>query len=425
MADNFDNQILPTDWTPEDQMIKVIGVGGGGCNAVTYMYDQGIEGCSFFVCNTDNQALQKSTVPNKIPLGEGLGAGTDPVKGRKAAIEHQDLIREKILTPATRMLFITAGMGGGTGTGASPVIAKMSKEAGILTVAVVTLPFKNEGDDFLSKAVDGIHELQGFVDSLLIINNEKLYDFFGSELIQDAFPKANEVLATAVRGIIEIITKPGYINVDFQDVCTMMSNSGMALMGIGEGTGENRLEDAVKGALESPLLNDFDLSTCNNLLLNVTVSRGEKGLKMQELNQLTDMVTKYTGKTQKFKRGIIFDDSEDFGDKVRITAIATGFKMNLIGITGSDMGKFILVDRDTFTYDPHPVCQRDENGEIDLPEEEMTIRKIGYDSTENKPIFHFNEDQKPVLVLDPGQSKAELEGTAAIRRKEYSNRQNG
>ena len=277
MEERIDTQIVPSDWTPEDQMIKVIGVGGGGCNAVTYMYQQKIEGCSFIVCNTDSQALHKSDVPVKIQLGEGLGAGTDPVKGRNAAMASQEEIAAKVLTPITKMVFITAGMGGGTGTGASPVIAKMAKEKGILTVAVVTLPFKNEGEDFLTKAVDGIHELQGNVDSLLIINNEKLYDFYGDMLIQDAFPKADEVLATAVRGIIEIITKEGYINVDFQDVCTMMRNSGMALMGVGEGEGKNRLDDAVQGALESPLLNDFDLSTCKNLLLNITVSKTEIG----------------------------------------------------------------------------------------------------------------------------------------------------
>lgn len=245
------NMITPSDWTPENSIIKVIGVGGGGCNAVTYMYNQKIQGCTFIVCNTDSQALDRSNVPIKIQMGTGRGAGTNPTKGRNAAIESQDKIEKIVLESGTEMLFITAGMGGGTGTGAAPVIASMAKKHGILTVGVVTLPFENEGNESLSKAIDGIHELEKNVDSLLIINNEKLYDYYGDLLVQDAFPKADEVLATAVRGITEIIKKPGYINVDFEDVKTMMKDSGMALLGCGTGTGENRLEDAVRQALES------------------------------------------------------------------------------------------------------------------------------------------------------------------------------
>ena len=260
---NIDVDFTPSDWVRSDETIKVIGVGGGGCNAVSYMYPQKITGCSFIVCNTDSQALAQSPVPVKIQLGKGLGAGTDPTKGRNAAIEAQSQIEEVVLNGKTRMLFITAGMGGGTGTGASPVIAKMAKDKGILTVAVVTLPFKNEGNESMSKAIDGIRELEKNVDSLLIINNEKLYDFYGNLLVQDAFPKTDDVLLTAVRGIVEIIKKPGYITVDFQDVETMMRSSGMALMGCGTGTGRSRLEEAVKAALESPLLNDFDLGLAN------------------------------------------------------------------------------------------------------------------------------------------------------------------
>ena len=287
-------EFVASDWTEENSIIKVIGVGGGGCNAVTYMYNQHIEGCNFIVCNTDNQALNKSNVPCKIQLGEGLGAGTNPIKGRNAALESQDEIRAKVIDTGTQMLFITAGMGGGTGTGASPVIAKMAKEKGILTVGVVTIPFRHEGDDFLAKAVDGIHELENNVDSLLIINNEKLYEYFGNQLVQDAFPKADEVLATAVRGIIELITKSGFINADFEDVKTMMKNSGMALMGCGVGSGPNRIEDAVRGALESPLLNDFDLKTSKNLLINITVGKNDKGLRMDEHGKIIDLITEYT-----------------------------------------------------------------------------------------------------------------------------------
>ena len=405
-------EFKPLDWSEENSIIKVIGVGGGGCNAVNYMYNQKIEGCNFIVCNTDSQALQKSDVPTKIQLGEGLGAGTNPSKGRNAALESQDVIARTALDNGTQMLFITAGMGGGTGTGASPVIAKMAKDRGILTVAVVTLPFRNEGDDFLSKAVDGIHELEKNVDSLLIINNEKLYDFFGNQLVHDAFPHADEVLATAVRGIIEIITKGGYVNVDFEDVKTMMKNSGMALMGCGTGKGKNRLQDAVKGALESPLLNDFDLKSCKNLLINITSPMNEQGLRMDELSKISEMITEYTGSVNKFKRGIIYDENPEAGDTIHITAIATGFKMNLIGIAGSDLGKLILINKDFKYEDSLPT----ENGEVILPEENIHINKIGFNNSENCRKFHFTADTKPVLILEPGQSKAELEETAAIKR---------
>ncbi len=404
-------QFVDKNWTTENSMIKVIGVGGGGCNAVTYMYHQKIEGCTFIVCNTDSQALNKSDVPTKIQLGEGLGAGTNPTEGRKAALDSMETISKIALDSGTKMLFITAGMGGGTGTGASPVIAKMAKDKGILTVGVVTLPFKTEGDDFLSKAVDGIHELEKNVDSLLIINNEKLYEHYGNQLIHEAFPKADEVLATAVRGIIEIITKAGNINVDFKDVTTMMKDGGMALMGCGEGRGENRLEDAVRGALESPLLNDFDLSSAKNMLLNITAGLNKEGLTMDELNTITEMVIKYTGKLVKFKRGIIYDEDPSVGDSIKITAIATGFKMDLIGVTGSDVGKLILIDKD-FTYDSH---KEDTGGEVSLTEDPVNI-KINFNSLENVRKFHFEDKDRPVLALSPGESKGELENTAAIRR---------
>ena len=281
MGDMIDDLIdiietCPT-MTPIQSMIKVIGVGGGGCNAVNYMFREKVEGCSFIVCNTDRQALDGSPVPVKIHIGDNaLGAGTDPAKGRKAALEAHDQIEKVVLGEDTQMLFITAGMGGGTGTGAAPIIAKMAKDKGVLTVGVVTLPFENEGENAMSRAIDGIHELVKNVDSLLIINNEKLYDFFGSHLVHEAFPKADEVLSTAVKGITEIISRPGYINVDFEDIKTMMRNSGMALMGCGTGSGKNRIEDAVKGALQSPLLNDFDLKTAKSLLINITCGKNER-----------------------------------------------------------------------------------------------------------------------------------------------------
>ncbi len=403
--------IKPTDWTDENAIIKVIGVGGGGCNAVNYMYRQNIQGCSFIVCNTDAQALASSEVPVKIQMGQnGLGAGTDPTAGRNAALESQDEIAAKVLDCGTKMLFITAGMGGGTGTGASPVIAKMAKDRGILTVAVVTIPFRNEGNESQSKAVDGIHELEKNVDSLLIINNEKLYQFFGDTLIQEAFPKADEVLATAVRGIIEVINCPGYINVDFQDVCKMMRNSGMALMGSGEGTGNDRLEQAVKGAFESPLLNDFDLKTAKNVLINITTGNNERGAKMSDLERIDDMITEYTGDANHFKKGIIWDDDPEFGDKVRITAIVTGFEMDLGGLgLNKDLGNLVIIDDDFQWEEPH------HEGELSIPIGAETI-KIGYNNSDNAKRFDFTTEKKPALCVAPGEKKADLENIPAIRR---------
>ena len=403
---------LPEDWVPANSIIKVIGVGGAGCNAVDYMFKQRIEGCTFIVCNTDAQALQSCSVPVKIQLGEGLGAGCNPTEGRNAALNSQNEIAEKVLDNDTDMLFITAGMGGGTGTGAAPVIASMAKERGILTVGVVTIPFKNEGNESMSKAIDGINELEKNVDSLLIINNEKLYDFFGDLLIQDAFPKADEVLSTAVKGITEIIKKRGYINVDFKDVSTMMRNSGMALMGCGTGSGENRLEHAVKDALESPLLNDFDLTTAKNVLINITVGNNEQGLQMKQLGQIDELIKKYTGKANNFKRGIVFDENPDFGDRINITVIATGFKMSkLIDMTENDLGNIICIDPD-FVYDKSSV--NPEEG-IELPE--IRNEKIGYNNTSARKSLVFDPNNPPVLLVREGVDRSELENVAAIRRK--------
>ena len=417
MGDITDNlkldSIEPTDWTPIQSMIKVIGVGGGGCNAVNYMYRQKVQGCSFIVCNTDRQALDESPVPVKVHIGRNtLGAGTDPVKGRNAAIEAEELIKKVVLGEETQMLFITAGMGGGTGTGAAPQIAKYAKDKGILTVAVVTIPFENEGSMAMSRAIDGIHELVKNVDSLLIINNEKLYDFFGDHLIQDAFPKADEVLATAVQGITEIISKPGYINVDFEDIKSMMANSGMALMGCGTGTGENRIEDAVIGALQSPLLNDFDLKTAKCLLVNITCGKNEKGLTMDDLAAINAKIDEYTGKVNKFKTGLVWETDPSVGDQIKITAIATGFRVNdLSRITKNDLGNIIMIGKD-FKYVKGPDNDKDDLGSgLD-----QRLNTIGFNAADNVKRYHFDQDRKPVLVVEPGQSVSELESVPAIKR---------
>ena len=403
-------ELTPTDWETADSTIKVLGVGGGGCNAVNYMYNQKIEGCTFIVCNTDSQALEKCDVPLKIQLGEGLGAGTNPTEGRNAALNSQDEIAQKVLGDNTDMLFITAGMGGGTGTGAAPVIAAMAKKKGILTVGVVTIPFRNQGNETMSKAIDGINELEKNVDSLLIIDNEKLFDFYGDLLLQEAFPKADEVLATAVRGITEIIKKRGYINVDFKDVKTMMKNSGMALMGCGTGTGENRIEDAVRLALESPLLNDFDLTTAKNVLVNITVGKNEKGMTMSELAHVSQLIKEYTGKANNFKNGIVYEDDPEFGDRVNITVIATGFKMGML-LPMNDLGNIILIDHE-FEYNKEVHAL--EHG---IEMNEVRSQKIGYNNADVRKKLVFEEGVKPDLLITEGEKRSELEITAAIRRK--------
>lgn len=407
-------EVIPDDWAPKkNSIIKVIGVGGGGCNAVNYMYNKRIEGCTFIVCNTDKQSLDKSPVPIKIQLGSGLGAGCNPTEGRIAAQNAQDEIAEKVMDSKTDMLFITAGMGGGTGTGAAPVIAALAKSKGILTVGVVTLPFKNEGNESLSKAIDGIYELQKNVDSLLIINNEKIYTHYGSLLVHDAFPKTDEVLATAVQGITEIINKPGYVNVDFKDVKAMMTGSGMALMGCGTGEGKNRIKDAVDSATSSPLLNDFDIKTAKNVLINITSGYNENGLLMDELAEIDQRLTEQFGeKANRFKRGIVYETDPEFGDRVNITVIATGFEMKRLNeITDVKLGNIIMIDSD-FRYDRDVLLN---SSEVELPE--TTSQKIGPNSPTIKEQFRFRSEGKPVLLIGEKDSKRELETVAAIRRQ--------
>ena len=408
-------ELTPSDWPTIESMIKVIGVGGGGCNAVNYMFRENIQGCSFYVCNTDRQALDCSPVHAKIHIGSNaLGAGTVPAEGRKAAIESLDEIEKTVLTPETKMLFITAGMGGGTGTGAAPVIAKAAKDRGILTVAVVTIPYEIEGITPLAKAIDGIHELKNNVDSLLVINNEKLYELFGSMLTHEAVPKADEVLATAVRGITEIISRPGYINIDFKDIMTMMKDSGMALMGCGVGKGKNRIEDAVKGALKSPLLNDFNLTTAKNLLINITAGRNKDGLTMDEMKEIDKKIEEYTGNVKKFKTGMVWVDDPEIGDEIQITAIATGFVVDdLAKIAKEDLGNIILIDKD-FKYEKQSTLQQEDDtyrndGVVDISIDER--------QSDNRRKFHFDEDNKPVLVVEDGKDISSLLNIPAARRQ--------
>jgi cell division protein FtsZ len=326
------NEVIPINWDKQMSQIKVIGVGGGGNNAVKNMYEKGIEGVDFIICNTDAQVLNRSSVPIKIQLGvkltEGLGAGCNPDIGRAAAIESLDEIK-KILDKNTRMVFIATGLGGGTGTGAAPVIAKEAKDMGILTVAIATLPFTDEGEEPYKRAIDGLRNLRENVDSLLIINSEKLYDIYPDLSVFEAFPKADDIVATAAKSIAEIITVEGYINVDFADVKKVMSNSDMALMGLGRAAGENRVKKAVEQALHSPLLNNNDISGAKNILVNV--SSGQKNpLKTAELRELMSYINNASGRGANFKRGVTKDvslDAESSDAEISVTIIATGFSM--------------------------------------------------------------------------------------------------
>ena len=272
----------------------------------------------------------------------------------------------------------------------------------------------------MSRAIDGIHELVKNVDSLLIINNEKLYDFFGSHLVHEAFPKADEVLSTAVKGITEIISRPGYINVDFEDIKTMMRNSGMALMGCGTGTGKNRIEDAVKGALQSPLLNDFDLKTAKSLLINITCGKNDKGLTMDDLSEINHKISEYTGNVKKFKTGLVWMTDPEIGDKIQITAIATGFKVNdLRKIARTDLGNMILIGKD-FKFERQPLPEPED--EINLTGK---VKIIGYNTSDNVKRFHFDPDKKPSLAVEHGQNIAELERVPAIKRADRSEKEQG
>jgi len=313
-----------------EKIIKVIGVGGGGGNAVNHMYRQGIKDVDFAVCNTDAQALMNSPVPYKVQLGsaltEGRGAGNKPDVGRDSAIENIKDI-EKLLGGNTKMVFITAGMGGGTGTGAAPVIAQAARDRKILTIGIVSIPFRNEGRLRIQQAIEGIREIENHVDSLLIINNERIREIYGDFPISKAFSKADDVLAIAAKGIAEIITCPGFINVDFEDVRTVMQNSGVAIMGSFVAEGENRARKAVEGALNSPLLNNNDICGAKNILVNIT-SGETKEVTMDEMNLVNEFVQEMAGNTADLIYGVAVDP--EMGEEISVTVIATGFKTSSI-----------------------------------------------------------------------------------------------
>ena len=384
---------------PRDQSsyIKVIGVGGGGGNAVNHMYREGITGVDFIVCNTDMKALNASPVPNKIPLGNlGLGAGGKPEKARKAALAKADEIRE-VLSHNTQMLFITAGMGGGTGTGAAPVIAEIAKSIDlpdeenkkILVVAIVTRPFSFEGSSRSKQAEAGIEELRKQVDSIIIINNDKLFGF-GDLTMSKAYALADDVLLTAAKGIAEIISKEGYVCRDFQDINSVMEHSGRALMGTGSGSGEDRAKKAIDAATTSVLLDDSDIFGAKNVLLYFTSSH-EHEMTIREQMEITDIVCQATGGAADVKYGAGYDD--DLGDELKVTLIATGFDKSK-KIDGEQPGETIVLDVDK-TKEETPFSPVNQTSDAD----NMVLVRNGLNGVvdTNKPVV---EETKPVVPAD-------------------------
>ena len=364
MVDGFINFNL-NEKTPT--IIKVIGVGGGGGNAVEYMYEKGICDVDFVICNTDYQALRNSPIPCKIQLGKeltaGHGAGNNPAMGEKSAQESLADI-EAILKKDTRMAFITAAMGGGTGTGAAPVIAKLSKDMGILTVGIVSVPARFEGPKRLDQARDGLRRLKDHVDCLIVIDNEKIKSIYGSQTISQAFAKANDVLNIAAKGIAEIITLPGYINVDFADVRTVMTDSGVAIMGAAQASGEDRAIRAITEALESPLLNNNDILGAKDILLNITSGTDE--ITRDEMSQITSHIIRKVGNNAAVIWGVGTDP--DLGDAVSVTIIATGFPTGDIELFGEE--------NTCAGYAKQPECLKEEEVRVKPGLTEEQVREL-------------------------------------------------
>jgi len=392
----------------KSSIIKVIGVGGGGGNAVNHMYKQGITGVDFIICNTDAQALELSPIPNKVQLGasltEGMGAGSIPEVGKNSAIENIDDIKQ-MLGPNTKMLFITAGMGGGTGTGASPIIAKAAREMDILTVGIITTPFAFEGKRRKMQAEEGMEELKKYVDSFLVISNDRLRQIFGNLTLGSAFAQADNILTTAAKGIAEIITLPGYINVDFKDVRTVMKDSGVSIMGSSAAEGENRALRAVEGALSSPLLKDNEIEGARYILLNI--SSGEKEVTMDEVTIITDYIQEEAGLAADLIWGNCRDES--LGDKLSVTIIATGFQTKderekehstkkIVSMLIPDapmvrpVNEFINHVNEDAVAEPYmkPKDEQKQTGLFDLfaaeRSEEPSVVKYNFNEEEDKPI---------------------------------------
>lgn len=382
----------------QDSTIKVMGVGGGGCNAVNYLYAQGVKDVSFLVCNTDKQSLERSSVPAKLQLGPGLGAGGKPEVAQEYAEQNRDRIKEA-LNDGTKMLFLTAGMGGGTGTGASSVVASVAREMGILTVGIVTLPFTFEGPKKIKKAMVGVAHLAEQVDAILVINNEKLRQIYPDLNMLNAFSKSDDVVANAARAIAEIITVPGYINTDFADVYNTLKSGNVAIMSVGKANGENRITKAIHDALHSPLVNS-DVRGATRLLLQIYTST-EHAVVMSEMSQIHEFVSEI-GEDVEVQWGASLDESLE--DNVRVTIIATGFEVSNIPGLDDAVGKKTVDEAiKDFYEEPKQLDASKEDNSTDLNDEIDLKIVVGHDDIErtgliasSQPITHEAGD----IVID-------------------------
>lgn len=417
----------------KEEIIKVIGVGGGGGNAVNYMYEQGILNVDFAICNTDIQALDDSKIPIKVQLGtsltEGLGAGSKPDRGREAAIESLAEI-EEILTPRTKMVFITAGMGGGTGTGAAPVIAEKAQERGILTVGIVTIPFEFEGPKRIKQAIEGLEKMQEHVDALLVIKNDRLEQIYGDLVISNAFAKADSVLTVAAKGIAEIITKRGHVNVDFADVDTVMRSSGVALMGSGTGTGEDRALEAIKDALLSPLLNNNDIKGAKDILINIT-SHPSKEATMSDIKGIQNYVNQLAGDDVSVIMGLGFEENLD--EEIHVTIIATGFSTSSLTLSNKKTARAVHTIGSQSPSNPQVIeTSKPKTLIFDISKEEEQKRKvidIFYGDNKDKSLnkndlqdipFGMKRDLK-MEDYDNSALMSAIENIPAYKRKQKDN----
>ncbi len=420
----FNDTDYPVDMPSNKPNIKVIGVGGGGCNIVAEIHNKGLKDVDLMVCNTDVQALEASPVAEKIVLGsnladsvkgirKGLGAGCDPTRGKAAAEASLQELRKSI-SGETDMVFVTACLGGGTGTGAAPVIAKLAREMEKLTVGVVTIPFKDEGFEFSQRAMRGLKELQKYTDSLLIIDNQKIYDEFGDLRVKEAFKKVNEVLVTSVQGISEFMTSSGDINSDFADVTMVMKNSGMAIISSGCAKGPDRASVAVQKAFSSPFLSDYDLTTSKAVLLSISCS---EDVKMSEVSQVVEHARSFTGNPQKFKRGIDYNGDNDV---IKVTVLATGFDVNGLPQVQEDSGKIVINDSITSGDLGERAGMNNSNlfdSAVYQPKEPPIVtspREVTGDATY---VRSFGQNEKPALVVDDDSDILSLENEPAYIRK--------
>ena len=408
MAEEYNNEAGGIQFNlkvSNPSIIKVVGVGGGGGNAVTHMFNEGIHDVTYVLCNTDNKALTDSPVPMKLQMGEGLGAGNRPEVGRQAALDSLPQIRE-LFTDGTRMAFITAGMGGGTGTGAAPIVAQCARELDILTVGIVTIPFRFEGHKKIDQALDGVEEMSKHVDALLVINNERLREIYPELTVLNGFAKADDTLSIAAKSIAEIITMRGIINLDFQDVKTVLKDGGVAIMSTGYGEGENRVTKAFQEALHSPLLNNNDIFNSKKVLFYITFSRNDQNnqLTMEEMNEVNDFMSKFNQDSVETKWGMGTDDS--LGDKVKITLLASGFGLQNVPSMQDRMAKLTREEEER---------ERQREEELD---EKGQRREQFYGTDDNKPqkprrqIFLFNEND-----LDNDDIISMVESTPTVDRK--------